>query len=177
MNFPTLFLPQPLANFALTRDTFRSKDFFGWGSAQALLGASFLKHVPMTREACQSLWAHRRGLSPRSTNPLFFSAVLARDWRFLRHATGGDWLAFARSCVRRPIVALRILRAKQQHAGTWRLLCELTAARTAEARARGFTALGPDSLLDKQSPDTIGAEFGPLSTDRAKSSAPARLPQ
>ena len=124
----------------------------GWGSAQALLGASFLQHVPMTRAARRALWAHRRELRPRSTTPLFFSALLARKGGFLRDATFGDWMAFVKGTARRPVVALRILRAKQRHAGTWRLLCELTARRTAEARALGFIALDADSLVSKRDP-------------------------
>jgi glycosyltransferase involved in cell wall biosynthesis len=150
MDFPILLVPDLLANFALTRQTLRSTDYSGWSETQALLGAAFLARVPMADPARAALWAHRRRLRPRSTNGLIYAGLLQRDLKFLRHATLADWAAFARGAARRPGTTWRVLRAKRRLAGTWRWLDATTAARTAEARRRGFVALAEDSLIDKK---------------------------
>jgi len=152
MNFPILLVPAPLANFAVTRQTMRSTDHGGWGETQTLLGAAFLQCVPMSPGARAALWAHRRSLRPRSTATLFSAALAQRDWSFLRHATVADWTAFLRGALRRPGTMRRMIRAKRLHPETWRWLLEITAARTAEARERGFTVLTEDSVIDKQNP-------------------------
>jgi hypothetical protein len=152
MRYPILLVPQPLANFALTCQTFRSTDYQGWGKSQALLGASFLLQVPMTGAARRHLWAYRRKLRPRSTSNLFFSALLAGDRSMLRLANVADWLNFIAACTHHPRVAWAILRARQYHRSFWEFLNRCTAERTAEARARGFAVLGDDTLLDKQRP-------------------------
>lgn len=159
MDFPIMLVPEVLANYSLTRRTFRSTDYLGWGRSQALLGASFLASVPMTREARRLLWKDRRLQRPRSTNGLLFSALLARNARFLSGASPGDWLAFARGCARRPGVAWKILRAKRRFPTVWNHLCRVTAARTEEARRQGFVALDARSLLDKAEVGDRGLEY------------------
>lgn len=156
MAFPLHLLPEPLVNFALTRSTARSSDPSNWGAAQALLGAAYLAHVPLTSEAKAALWAHRRSTRPRSTNSLVYSALVQRDASFLRHATLADWMHFARGAARRPLGAWRTLRVRHRHAATDQWLRMQIAARTAEAKARGFAALTSDSLLDKQGPRNHG---------------------
>jgi glycosyltransferase involved in cell wall biosynthesis len=153
MPFPTLLLPAPLANFSLTRQTARSTDYSAWGSTQALLGSSFLACVPIAPAAAARIWARFRAMRPPSTSSLIFAALLGRDWGFLGHATAGDWRIFVRGVLRRPWTAWRILRARHRMPDTWRWLASVTELRTAEARARGFTELGPDTLLDKQAVD------------------------
>jgi glycosyltransferase involved in cell wall biosynthesis len=153
MDFPILLVPDLLANFALTRQTMRSIGSSGWGETQALLGAAFLARVPMTDPARAALWAHRRRLRPRSTNGLIYAGLLQRDLKFLRHATAADWAAFARGAARHPGTAWRVFRAKPRFADTWRWLDAATAARTEEARRRGFVALTENSLIDKKNPD------------------------
>ena len=149
MRYPILFVPRPLANFSLTRQTFRSTDYTGWGQSQALLGGSFLLTVPLTPAAERQLWAHRRSLRPRSTGGLFFAAMLAGNFRFLRHAGAGDWLSFLAGCARHPGVAWATLLARQRYPRAWEHLNRTALARTAEARARGFTSLDADSVVDK----------------------------
>ena len=46
--YPLMFLPQPLANFAVTLHTERSKDRAEWVALQVMLAASFLKHAQST---------------------------------------------------------------------------------------------------------------------------------
>jgi len=152
MQYPVLFVAKPLVNFALTRRTFRSQNIVGWGQCQALLGATFLRQVPLTAIACRQLWVHRGRVRPHSTNSLFFAALLAHKWSFLRHARPRDWLNFLLGCLRHPQVSFAILRVKQQQAEFWHYLNRITAERTAEAAAQGFSALAGDTLLDKQRP-------------------------
>lgn len=159
MNFPILLVLAPLATFSVTLRTFRSNDYLGWGRTQALLGAAFLRHVPFEPAAAEALWNHRRSLRPRATNALISAGLVARDFKFLSHATPGDWFAFLKGCVRRPHVTWRILRAKTDLAAAWKFLSDQTAARTAEARARGFTAVTAHSLIDKRNWET-GASAG-----------------
>jgi len=147
-----LLVPQPLANFALTRRTFRSTDYAGWGQSQALLGAAFLQQVPMTAGAKRQLWAYRRSLRPRSCNSLFFAALLARDLGFLVHARTSDWLRFLAGCIRHPRVTWAVLQAKHQNSDCWPFLLRITANRTSEARMLGFTVLEAGGLLDKHQP-------------------------
>lgn len=152
MAFPILLVPRPLANFSLTRRTFRSQNYAGWGETQALLGASFLTAVPMTPDAERELWAYRRSLRPRATNGLFFAALLGRKFSFLTHASTTDWRSFLAGCIRRPTVTWRILRARQRHQLLWQHLTAETRARTAEAHARGFRVLDAGTMLDKNAP-------------------------
>ena len=156
MNFPTLLVPAPLANFAITRHTVRSTNYSVWGEMQTLLGAAFLAQVPLTADARAALWAHRRRLRPRSTSSLMFAGLVQRDWAFLRHAQAADWMLFIRGWVRRPLGSWRILRLRPRQRQTWQWLNAQLAARTAEARARGFVALTANSLLDKQNPGQHG---------------------
>jgi hypothetical protein len=155
MRYPILLVPQPLANFSLTRRTFRSTDYTGWGQSQAMLGASFLRQVPMTPAACRQLWAHRRQLRPRASGKLLFAALLARKFRFLVYAQPADWLGFLAGCVRHPFVTLAILCAKQRHADFWNVLNKITAARISEAHDLGFRTLDTNTLLDKQHPSPV----------------------
>jgi hypothetical protein len=156
MDFAIVLVPKPLANFAITLQTFRSQDYSGWGVTQCLLGASFLKAVPMSGEAEREIWDYHRALVPRSTSKLVFAALVAGKVSFLRHAAAADWSAFFKGLVRRPITGFRIVCSRWRHKPTWNLLRALTSARTMEARQRGFTRLEPGTLVDKSAPGQIG---------------------
>lgn len=145
-----LLLTEPLANFALTRTTARGHDRVGWTQSQLLVAGSFFKNVPVTPAALDRLWRQRRALRPRSTNILFLLAFAGVGPRgLLLHARGRDWLWFLLNFVRHPRTHLRALRFRSTWPEAWEFLTRQTAARTAEARQRGFTALGADSLLTK----------------------------
>jgi len=158
MDFPIALVPEPLANFAVTRQTMRSTNYTVWGETQTLLGAAFLRHVPLSRAAMAALWARRRASRPRATSSLINAGLVQRNWAFLRHAQLTDWLIFLRGALRRPAGAWRILRVKRRRRWDWEWLDGLIARRTAEACARGFRELPADSLLDKQAPGRHGLE-------------------
>lgn len=145
-----LLLPEPLANFALTRSTARGHDRIAWTQGQLLVAGSFFRHVPVTPAALDRLWRQRRALRPRSTNIFFLLALAGAGPRgLLLHARGRDWLWFLLNFVRHPLTHLRALRFRSAWPEAWEFLSGQTAARTGEARQRGFTALGPDSVLTK----------------------------
>jgi hypothetical protein len=163
MNFPIVLAAAPLANFAVTRSTMRSSDFSGWGEAQALLAASFIAQVPMSKAAQEKLWHSRRSMVPRSTSSLIYGALLARSWSFLGNMTLGDFVGFVAGALKRPSVAFQILRAKSRRRETWDWLCEATRRCMITARKRGFEIVTEDSLLDKQAPGACGSVRGATS--------------
>lgn len=150
-----LLLGEPLANFAITRTTARGDDRTSWAQSQLLLAGSFFRHVPVTADALAAIWAHRRRLRPRSTNLLFLLALSGTAPRgLLRYATPGDWVWFLLNLLRHPLINLRALHFRSNWAEAWTFLNATSAARTAEARQRGFTALGGDALLGKHPRET-----------------------
>jgi glycosyltransferase involved in cell wall biosynthesis len=124
--YPILLVPEALANFAITRATFRGRDRAQWGRCQVLLAASFFRHVRLTREALQEVWAGARRLIDRQTGYI------------LKHARFRDWVRFAASLMRRPLITLRVLRAKTALPRMWEALDSGT--RAVHARGNGPTA-------------------------------------
>lgn len=110
---PLLLVPEPLANFAITRSTARGHDLGRWLGQQALMGAGFLRHAAPPPEAVARLWRSRRAAVPRATGGLLLAGLLARDRRFLSHAKPGDWLGLAAGFLRRPRATLAALRARR----------------------------------------------------------------
>jgi hypothetical protein len=136
--YPILLVPEALANFAITRTTFRGRDRALWGCCQVLLTASFFRHVPLTREALQEVWAEARRSSPPTTNVLIAAGLIERRARpILKHARLRDWVRFAASLLRRPLITLRVLRAKTVLPRMWEALDGATQA--VQARAHGPT--------------------------------------
>ncbi len=127
--FPILFVPTPLANFALTRTTSRGNDRTLWGQAQALLAASFFRHVHLAPEILRDVWEAARRSSPPTTNALISSGLLERRARYtLKYARVRDWVRFVASLVRRPLTTLRVLKAKTAMPEVWATLDASTCA-------------------------------------------------
>lgn len=114
-----LLLTAPLANFAVTRATARSRDRAQWLQSKLLVGASYLLNVETSQADLRRLWDTARAARPRDTGLLFFLACALRSPRLLRAATPGDWIRFAAGCLRHPITAWRGLRFRAAHAETW----------------------------------------------------------
>jgi hypothetical protein len=141
---PTLLVTEPLANFALTRETARSGQRSIWLQTQALLGAAFLQHVAMTRDQQARLWSARRSACPAATPNLFFAGFIQPTRGWFSHATAGDWLRFIAGCVRRPGLAWTGLRARIQRPELWAEIQTATAA--ACARPQGGAEVPPLAL-------------------------------
>lgn len=145
-----LLLPQPLANFAVTRRTARSTDPVRWARAQLLVAASYLHAVKPGPAEIAALWDTLRGQQPPATN-LFFHLALSghRPVALLRHARPSDWLRFLLGSARHPVALARILGFTAVHRDLWIALLSAATARSAETRAGGGA---PSGLLSKQAP-------------------------
>jgi glycosyltransferase involved in cell wall biosynthesis len=131
--FPILFVPQICANFAITQTTARSFDRAIWGQMQILLFASFFKHHQLESEALKQFCAELRSRTARSSNALFFAALICPECRFiLRYAVLSDWLFFVASCCKRPQTTFKILRTRQLYPEIWNFLERETANRVRE---------------------------------------------
>lgn len=99
---PLLFVPQRLANFAVTRTSARPSDAASWMHALAVLTGTFLSEIKMSDEQLRNLWTHARKGS-RSSHVLFACAVhFAGCRRLLRYAAISDWLWSCAYTVRHP---------------------------------------------------------------------------
>jgi glycosyltransferase involved in cell wall biosynthesis len=140
-DYPILFVPAVLANFAVTLQTSRERDLSTWNAIQALLHASFLRNVPLRPETLAAVWARARS-GTRTTNPLLLSGLLRPGARAaLSHARFDDWVRLLLSFIRHPIVMTRTVRRLMRHTPVEEFLEAATAERVRVARERGFVAL------------------------------------
>lgn len=113
---PLLFIPQRLANFAVTRTTARPADAAGWMHAVAVLTGTYLSEIKLGREQLQNLWAKARRGS-RSTHVLFACAAHFADCRnMICHANLNDWLWTCAYTLRHPLrmyEGMRLFRQKK----------------------------------------------------------------
>lgn len=145
-----LFLPTPLAHFALTQHTARSGSRAEWAQSQLLIAASFLDSVPVDSSTFKALWQTLRTQHPPST-PLLFQLALAgvRPFALLRHARLSDWFRFLAGTVRHPCTLFRSLRFRQDHSILWPLLLAAAQRRTREEVARLGGEIPPAGLMIK----------------------------
>jgi hypothetical protein len=135
--FPILFVPQICANFAITQTTARSNDRAIWGQMQILLFVSFFKHHQLEPEALRQFCAGLRSKTARSSNALFFAALICSECQFLlRYTILSDWLFFIASCLKRPNVALASLRAIKAYPDLWTFLDQQTSLRSEENKKK-----------------------------------------
>jgi hypothetical protein len=145
-----VLLERPLANFALTLGTARSRDPGNWLEGQMLLAGSFLRHVTLTPAAWTEFWRFQRRGRPPNTNLFLLLALsgIARGPIFAQ-AGWSDWLRLARSALRHPRRHVRALRFRRRLAEVWAGVDRAAAARTKEATGRGFAALDAGLELEK----------------------------
>ena len=140
MLHPLLYVPVPLAVFAKTRESARSKSRAEWAIIQTMLAATFFKHSHYSETRLSELFADARAKQPPVTNEFLFAALIEPAARgLLRHSNVGDWLLLLRGVLRRPNVLWEVLRSRRRHEEWWRLLDQCTAARFSELRSQtGF---------------------------------------
>ena len=113
---PLLFLPQQLANFAVTRATARPTDAASWMHAVAVLTGTYLSEIKLSAEELRQVWENARKRS-RSTHVLFACAVhFAACREMIRYATVNDWMWSCAYTLRHPLRmygVLRLLRGKK----------------------------------------------------------------
>jgi len=150
----TMLVPEVLANYALTRRTARSGERASWAEGQLLLAASFFEGVPLTARAWDDLVGHcRRARPPRTSLLLLLAAAGVRRREILSRTLPRDLARFARDFLGSLGANVRALRFRSTHEELWAWLLSETAARSAEARRTGWTALEAGSLFDKRAAD------------------------
>ena len=136
ISHPILYVPQPLAIFAVTLQTSRSKSRAEWATVQAMLAGTFLKNAHYSDARLAELFAEARAKKPPVTNALLLAGLAEPACRnLLRHARFWDWLLLLRGFVRRPNVLWSVLRSRRRHEDWWRILDQHTAARFKELRS------------------------------------------
>ncbi|MFA6286229.1 MAG: glycosyltransferase [Opitutaceae bacterium] len=114
-----LLLPTPLANFALTLETARSKSRVRWLQSQLLNSTSFFEAVAVDDTSLAMIWARLRAQTPRNTNLLFLTAIALRRPRLLKPARPSDWLRFLLNFGRHPGNNLGGLRFRRDQSELW----------------------------------------------------------
>lgn len=100
---PLLFVPQRLANFAITRTTARPSNAVSWMHAIAVLTGTYLSEVKLSSDQLRSVWANARKGS-RSTHVLFACAAHFASCReTIRYANLDDWLWTCAYTLRHPV--------------------------------------------------------------------------
>jgi glycosyltransferase involved in cell wall biosynthesis len=121
--FPLLFIPTSLANFAITRTTSRGDDRVVWGQCQALLAASYLRHVRPGPDECRQIWANARTANPPATAALIAAGLIDHGARYaLKYSRFVDWFRYLKGFARRPRVTMRVLKAKYALPSVWETL-------------------------------------------------------
>jgi hypothetical protein len=134
---PILYVPKPLAYFAMTSTTFRAVDREAWPALQVLLLAAFVRHSDRNTEQLRALWTFYRDQPTPATNVFLFSAVVARECRpFAAYATAGDWWRWMRTLAGHPVSAWRVLRAGVRHRVWTEAIDKATSDRAVESRVR-----------------------------------------
>jgi glycosyltransferase involved in cell wall biosynthesis len=138
-HYPLVFVPEPLANFALTRGSARPMHAGNWLESQVVQAASFLKYICLDAATAAHLWHARREASPPATAVVFFAGLLEPKSGFLRGATTRDWLRFFCGFIRHPWLAARALTARRRKTELWKNLDYAT-------RESGGRAAGPADI-------------------------------
>lgn len=135
MPHPLLYVPRPLAYFAMTRQSSRPADPSAWSGFQVLLLAAYVECGRLTPVDLRILWRHYSTETPAPTNVFLFAGLLWASCRpFLRLARWPDWWRLARHVLGHPFGALRVIRACLRPPMWWDELNRNTSARFAERR-------------------------------------------
>jgi glycosyltransferase involved in cell wall biosynthesis len=144
---PLLFVPQRLANFAVTRATARPSDAASWMHAVAVLTGTYLAEIEVSSEQMRRVWDDARKGS-RSTHVLFACLAHFETFRgMIRYATLNDWIWFCAYTLRHPFRMYGVLRLFREKKAEEEFLGFHTRRRQAESQA--FTQHGtrPEAAL------------------------------
>jgi glycosyltransferase involved in cell wall biosynthesis len=137
---PLLFVPQRLANFAVTRATARPTDAASWMHAVAVLTGTYLSEIKLSVEELRQVWENARKRS-RSTHVLFACAAHFKSCRdMIRYATVNDWIWSFAYTLRHPVRMYSLLRLFRVKKAEEEFLTFHTRRRQAESQA--FTQQG-----------------------------------
>jgi glycosyltransferase involved in cell wall biosynthesis len=137
---PLLFVPQRLANFAVTRATSRPTDAASWMHAVAVLTGTYISEIGLSAKELRQVWENARKRS-RSTHVLFACAAhFAACREMIRYATVNDWIWSFAYTLRHPLRMYGLLRLFRDKKAEEEFLRFHTRRRQAESQA--FTKQG-----------------------------------
>jgi Glycosyl transferase family 2 len=129
---PLLYVPSPLAHFAVTRQSARSRDLAEWSAYQTVLLGSFVRQARLDAAGYRALWRHYHSQTPAPTGAFLFAGMLWKECRpFLRLARLRDWIRFLTGIAAHPIRAWAALRVAVRHPDWLEILNRNTAERFA----------------------------------------------
>jgi glycosyltransferase involved in cell wall biosynthesis len=135
---PLLYVPKPLAVYAVTLATSRSESRAAWETVQTIFAATFIKHAGEHLPVADLL-TEVRAQQPPGTNPLMLAAIVEPQCRFLlRHTKVDDWILLLRCLLRRPNVLWHVVRSRWRHVDWWQLIDRNTSMRFEELKRRHF---------------------------------------
>ena len=124
---PILLIPRPLVNYAETIQTHRAVGHGIWSEFQVILIGSVFETIQSTRRQslAAELWADVRRHRPQTATSLLYASLAIPSARSLLYsARPAELFRFLLTIIRRPLIALQILRAPNRRASAWRFLCE-----------------------------------------------------
>jgi len=134
---PMLYVPEPLACFAVTLSSAQSRDREAWGSLQMLLAGSYLRHADAAQR--RELLGHARGHNPLAFGTLLQASLAVPGCRgLLREFRPVEWLRWLAGVGAHPLLSYRIMIAARRHPDWWQLLDQATAERFGAERGRPF---------------------------------------
>jgi glycosyltransferase involved in cell wall biosynthesis len=132
---PILFVPQRLANFAVTRATARPTDAASWMHAVAVLTGTYISEIGLSAEELRQVWENARQRS-RSTHVIFACAAHFKTCRnMIRYATVNDWIWSFAYTLRHPLRIYGLLRLFREKKAEEEFLRFHTRRRQAESQA------------------------------------------
>jgi hypothetical protein len=140
--FPILFVPQRLANFAMTVTSSRPPSRASWTQTLAFLAGSFAEVVPMKPESMEELWRRAWGSGKTKSTAVLIMAAFAFPGarKLFRCARLRDWLFFMAYYAKHPVELTRTLQLLRGSDGQREFLLKHTRARLREAQEHGLTA-------------------------------------
>jgi hypothetical protein len=134
--YPLVYVPAPVAYFAVTRGTGRSGENSRWVISLIMLAATFVRNSGQPpREICRALWQHYAAQRPAPTNILIWAGLIDPACRpFLRLAGLKDWLRWLAGVVRQPAPSWRIYTARRRWPDWWAFLDAAAAERFRTAK-------------------------------------------
>ena len=124
---PILLIPRPLVNYAETIQTHRAVGHGIWSEFQVILIGSVFATLPTVRRRSFSveLWADVRRHRPQTATSLLYASLAVPSARSLLYsARPAELFRFLLTIIRRPLIALQVLRAPRRRTSAWRFLCE-----------------------------------------------------
>ena len=134
--YPLVYVPAPVAYFAMTQTTERRGENHRWVISLIMLVATFVKNSPQpTEKICAELWQLYSAQRPAPTNVLIWAGLAEPRCRpFLRLAHPRDWASWLAGVLRHPGLSWLTYTAQRRWPQWWTFLDAATAERFQAAK-------------------------------------------